>query len=149
MRALLHKDATSGAYLLERPIFIEILVDLIEGKTSTQLVTTVNYSSGRPHKFITSLDGHCDRDKGYHVNWDEHSARLARSYGQMDLHLMIIRDLSGKGPVGGRRVMFPQRSDRPSLHDGLLRIFKQPEGIDARKAIQELLAANESVVKIH
>jgi hypothetical protein len=150
MRAFLDRDLSSGAYFLEWPVFTDVLANLIEGKTSTQLVTTIDYSSGRPRKFIASLDGLRDGDNAQHVNWDEHSARLARSHGRMDLHLMIIRDFAGKGPVRGRRIMFPQHSDGPSLHDGFLRIFKQPGDLDAQlKAMEELLEANESVVKIH
>jgi hypothetical protein len=84
MRALLHKDSTSGAYLLASNWRIPHLVmrDVVQGESSTALITVGDYTSGYPRIWTAGLHGQCERDEGHYVNWDEH-IDLYHSPGQM------------------------------------------------------------------
>ncbi|KAF7373735.1 MYND-type domain-containing protein [Mycena sanguinolenta] len=83
------------------------------------------------------------RDVDGDVLWDEHIARVKRSGGRMELHLLIVRD--GKRR---RRYMFSQRRDSSVVQDGLMNIV---EGNlrDSHNALQDLWEESKKGVAIH
>ncbi|KAJ7131891.1 hypothetical protein C8R43DRAFT_956849 [Mycena crocata] len=148
MCALMHKDAMTHPYLEGKstsPITRwRRLVHEEEVRLET-LLTVIDYSHGcSPYITLSGPYGQESQDEDGDVHWEEHKARTARSFGRMDLHLMIFRDGTRK-----RRLMFPQRSDRPGMHHGLLRLIKQQTGPDLQDEVQRLLAVDEGLVKIH
>ncbi|KAJ6553296.1 hypothetical protein B0H19DRAFT_1156114 [Mycena capillaripes] len=154
MRALLHKDLMERRYhelpLLLDPDHLSYLQHNVRSAPSNPPVTVLDYTQGYPRMFIDAANAQQADDENHQVHWDEHIARCMRSHGRMELHLMIVKDGPGSWPTG-RRVMLPQRSDRPSLHDGLLQVFREHEENDVQPKVRELLEANESsaIVKIH
>jgi hypothetical protein len=94
---------------------------------------------------VKLVDDERAEDKNEDVFWDERIAHAIRSGRRMELHLLIVRD--GNKP---RRWMFPQRSNRLVVHEGLIRIDeKVPPDSEGTMEIEELLEANESIVEIH
>jgi hypothetical protein len=115
------------------------MLDITRSNVSKPLVTTMNYTAHDPHIWIEYDER--EREQGDDgVNWDEHISRTARGGGRMELHLMVIQD--GRG-WKVRRLMFPQRSDRPSFHEGFLRILRE-ESTDMQEEFHQLLASGEN-----
>ncbi|KAJ6544514.1 hypothetical protein B0H19DRAFT_1267776 [Mycena capillaripes] len=160
MRLLLHKDIMNLRYResprLQDPTRISYLRETAQTNPSNLFVTVMDYTdgysrmhpaTGTPKMYIDGLDGPRTEDKDGDIYWNECIPRAARSRGRMELHLMIFQDGPMQWP---RRLMFPQRSERPSFHDGLAKILKEPaDTFDTAEKIQRLLEANENGVKIH
>ncbi|KAJ6569095.1 hypothetical protein B0H19DRAFT_1232080 [Mycena capillaripes] len=160
MRALLHKDIMNLRYResprLQVPTRISYLREIAQTNPSNLFVTVMDYTDGYsrmypatgiPKMYIDGLDGPRTDDKDGDIYWNECISRAARSRGRMELHLMIVRDGPMQWP---RRLMFPQRSEHPSFHDGLAKILKEPaDTFDTAEKIQQVLEANENGVKIH
>ncbi|KAF7334548.1 MYND-type domain-containing protein [Mycena venus] len=159
MRALLHKDIMNLRYCespcLQDPTRIAYLRET-QTNPSNLLVTVMDYTdgysriypaTGTPKMYIDGLDGPRTEDKDGDIYWNECISRAARSRGRMELHLMVVQDGPMQWP---RRLMFPQRSECPSFHDGLAKILKEAGNtFETTKKIQQLLEADESGVKIH
>ncbi|KAJ7633579.1 hypothetical protein DFH06DRAFT_1222302 [Mycena polygramma] len=135
LRWLLHSDS----YLLTTTRQLCSRIELIRAYSEDTIVSILDYRNGVLSvdvKTIGSERGTCDQ---WEVYWDEHAARMARSGGRMELHVMRIWD--GSRP---RQFMFPQRLDRPVLHDGLVRILnKLPRCADPKKEVEKLVATPE------
>ncbi|KAF7347034.1 MYND-type domain-containing protein [Mycena venus] len=155
MRALLHRDITEHKYqefprLLD-PHRLEFMRQTMQKNPSHPLVTIMDYTNGKPTMRVEDVYWQRDEDELRHVHWDDHISRVARGrHGRMELHLMVVLD----GPKNWRhvrRLMIPQRSDRPSFREGLVRIFTQPEleGKNDFERIEELRAASGNAVTIH
>ncbi|KAF7350318.1 MYND-type domain-containing protein [Mycena venus] len=108
------------------------------------ILHTVDYTHGYPKRYIGPLEKERARDKHGDVYWDEHVARAARSGGRMELHLMGVWDGNRT-----RRWMFPRRSHRSTLHNGLIRILNDIHPDDACEEVEKLLEENGDVVQIH
>ncbi|KAJ6572465.1 hypothetical protein DFH09DRAFT_1079671 [Mycena vulgaris] len=109
------------------------------------LVTVIDYTCAGPTIFVRFLEGDQAEDAQIDVDRDEHIARAARSGGQIELQLVPVCDRSRT-----RRLMFPQRSDSPALHEGLIRPFNEvAPASEAREEMRELLETNGSLMEIH
>ncbi|KAJ7323327.1 hypothetical protein DFH08DRAFT_817901 [Mycena albidolilacea] len=155
MRALLHRDIMEHRYqefprLLD-PHRLALMRQTVQKNPSHPLVTIMDYTDGKPMMRVEDVYWQREEDELCHVHWDEHISRMAHSrHGRMELHLMIVLD----GPKNWRhvrRLMFSQRSDRPSFREGLVHIFTQPEleGKNDFERIEELRVASRNAVSIH
>ncbi|KAJ7648785.1 hypothetical protein DFH06DRAFT_1423525 [Mycena polygramma] len=155
MRKLFHRDS----YLLELPGELCARLQLMRAHPGEPLVSVLDYrniidSCGSDLEITTrapvrewvmtlALARECDSDGD--ICWDEYVSRAARSGGRMELRIIRISD-SGRM----RCWMFPKRTERPTLHDGLIRISNQDlSGSEELKEVENLLEATEKPLHIH
>ncbi|KAF7326825.1 MYND-type domain-containing protein [Mycena sanguinolenta] len=105
-----------------------------------------------PLFYIEGLSWMMDNHPSYHVHWKEHIARMGRSYRRMELHLMIIHEgftfrLHDSPPV--RLLMFPQRSNRPALHESVRRLLQANGSTVQEEQVRQLMIGDEGGIKIH
>ncbi|KAJ7633581.1 hypothetical protein DFH06DRAFT_689128 [Mycena polygramma] len=139
MRWLFHSDSallTTTSELCSR-------LEMMRDYPGDPIVSILDYRNGVLSVETGTLGSERETCDQWEVYWDEHRARMARSGGRMELHLMRIWD--GSRP---RQLMFPQRLDRPVLHDGLVRILnKLPLDSDPEKEVEELVATPEYLAR--
>ncbi|KAF8160430.1 hypothetical protein K438DRAFT_2071018 [Mycena galopus ATCC 62051] len=155
MRELLHRDVTARRYAhhigrLESQQ-LSALRALAGANELDPFVTVMDYTHGEPTMHIDGLSRAQQRDiLSHQINWGDHIARMARSGGRVELHVMVIQDgfSPGRQPISHRRMMFPQRSTSPGFHTGLPRILLE-NGKDVKEEVERFFAANQSMVRIH
>ncbi|KAJ6468924.1 hypothetical protein C8R45DRAFT_938107 [Mycena sanguinolenta] len=154
MRELLHRDLTEHRYSKNEPLIhssrLPDFRDLVHTSHSDPFITVMNYSvTNNPVLCLQQISSMQSLPHAELVHWKEHIAQMSCSHGRMELHLMVIPEgftFSESWGASNRYLMFPQRSERPALHDRLL----QKGGSSVQEGdIQQLLVANDSVVKIH
>ncbi|KAJ7633551.1 hypothetical protein DFH06DRAFT_1337035 [Mycena polygramma] len=139
MRRLFHSDSS----LLTTPSDLCSRLEMMRDYPGDPIVSILDYRDGVLSVETSTLGSERETCDQWEVCWDEHAARMARSGGRMELHLMRIWD--GSRP---RQLMFPQRLDRPVLHDGLVRILnKLPPDADPQKEVEELVATPEYLAR--
>ncbi|KAJ7624096.1 hypothetical protein DFH06DRAFT_1142650 [Mycena polygramma] len=142
MRSMLHRDSF---LIFDLEQARQALLALMQANPGKPIVSMVDYWDGKITPEFKLLEQQRAADENGDVCWDEYAARAARSAGRMELHLMLVWD----GAVL-RQIMFPQRSDRPTLHDGFVRISRDIVGVDEqRKEMQKVMHESQDIVCIH
>ncbi|KAF7371456.1 MYND-type domain-containing protein [Mycena sanguinolenta] len=158
MRQLLHRDLTEHRYSENSPLVasirLRVLRNLAQTSESDPFVTVMDYGfPDGPILYMEAISWMEDFwSMSYPVYWEEHIARMTRSHGRMELHVMIIPEgfmFPGRWGPRTRHLMFPQRSQRPTLHESVRHLLKSG-GSNVQKAdIQQLLTVHDSIVRIH
>ncbi|KAK6978212.1 hypothetical protein R3P38DRAFT_3119988 [Favolaschia claudopus] len=138
MRALLHRDVT------ERTTSVMFHDSVILANAVDPFVTVCDYTKGVLNITLRDMKTARGEDRWKQVNWDEYTARAARSGGKMELHMLIMPNEGGDE----RRVLFPQWSNRPAFHDWVLRCL-QREGSNFNGEEEYLEQLVKDIVMVH
>ncbi|KAJ6484678.1 hypothetical protein C8R45DRAFT_290290 [Mycena sanguinolenta] len=156
MRELLHRDLTEHRYLNRSLIpsgRLLYLLDLVQTSESDPFISIMDYSlRGTPSLWLSGISHMQQTHPAQHIYWEEYLARMSRSHGRMELHLMFVPDgfmFREHWVPTVRLLMFPQRSERPAFHNSVRNLI-QADGRNVQEAdIQQLLIAHDSVLTIH
>ncbi|KAJ6587521.1 hypothetical protein DFH09DRAFT_1427589 [Mycena vulgaris] len=143
MRELLHNDTGPHSLLREGALMAQ--VSRIQIWPSEVLVTLFRYrGSARTAEGATVAEMR-RLDKAGDVNWDEHSARAARSGGRMVLHVMAVQHGDQE-----RLHIFPLRSNTAALQDGLTRLAGEGLAEDPRERVRRMVqSVCDGLMEIH
>ncbi|KAK7040017.1 hypothetical protein R3P38DRAFT_2902853 [Favolaschia claudopus] len=149
MRKLLHRDLNyDNPVLYISSAKLSRFRELALTNDASPFVTVFDYRSGHSRPYITDVDSLKAEDSDKQVNWEDYTARVARSGGRMELHL--IRAQHGCSGLSERMLMVPQYSEQASIHHGMLDILRRDDGIANWDAeVMELVTRCEGILKVH
>ncbi|KAJ6484679.1 hypothetical protein C8R45DRAFT_1147521 [Mycena sanguinolenta] len=158
MRQLFHRDLMEHRYSQSSPLIpsarLRELRKLARTSQSDPFVTVMDY--GFPNEPVLYMEGISWMEDFWSdsqpIYWEEHIARMTRSHGRMELHIMVIPEglmFPRRWGPPPRHLMFPQRSQRSALHQRVRRLLRAGGSNVKEIDIQQLLFENDSVLKIH
>ncbi|KAJ6484687.1 hypothetical protein C8R45DRAFT_1075151 [Mycena sanguinolenta] len=152
MRQLLHRDLIERRSSKNLPVFspsrVPHLRELAQTSQSDPFITVVDYGFRDSPRLALEGISRLRDIQSLPIHWEEYIARMTRSHGRMELHLMIVPEgFTFSGSSAGpqvRYLMFPQRSERPAFHESVRRLFHADGSNVQEDHIRRLLIASDN-----